>query len=133
MRAWPGTPKQPERGRDSLPIPPLSKRTDEIADASGVISFASDVRKRAVRRAALAGIAWGAPMAMLFTALDVWRCGVLCLTDAAFTVAITTFSGISTIGVFAACFGGTAPALISRRKLMQKGTSWHVRYSWPLR
>jgi hypothetical protein len=83
----------------------------------------------AARRAVLAGIGWGVPMAALFVALDAWHCGALCLTDAAFTLAIATMAGISTIGVFAAYFGGTAPAFAGRRNLRQKGTSWHVRSS----
>ena len=101
--------------------------------AASESNISGRVRSGAARRAVLAGIGWGIPMAALFVALDAWHCGALCVTDAAFTLAIATMAGISTIGVFAACFGGTAPALISRRKLMQKGTSWHVRYSWPLR
>lgn len=131
MRASPGTPKQ--SGPDPLPIPPRSKGSEEIAARSERKIFALGIKPQAARRATLAGIAWGVPMTMVFMVLDVWRCGVLCLTDAAFTVAITTIAGILTIGVFAACFGGTAPALISRRHVTQKGTSWDVRSSSLLR
>ncbi len=76
------------------------------------------------KRAVLAGLAWGVPMAGLLVALEVWHCGVLCLTDAAVTLAVTTIGGISTIGVFAAWFGGTASGPTSRRNLSQKGKSW---------
>jgi hypothetical protein len=76
------------------------------------------------KRAILAGLAWGAPMAALLVSLEVWYCGVLCLTDAAVTLAVTMIAGISTIGVFAALLGGTAPGPMSRRNLSQKGTSW---------
>ena len=69
-------------------------------------------------------LAWGVPMAALLVALEVWRCGVLCLTDAAITLAAAIIGGISTIGVFAALFGGTAPGLKSRRNFSQKGKSW---------
>lgn len=76
------------------------------------------------KRAVLAGLAWGVPMAALLVSLEVWHCGVLCLTDVAITLAVTTIGGISTIGVFAAWSGGTAPGPMSRRNLSQKGKSW---------
>jgi hypothetical protein len=76
------------------------------------------------KRAVLAGIAWGGPMTALFVALEVWHCGVLCLTDAVVTLAMATIGGILTIGMFAAWFGGTEPGFTSRRNLSQKGTSW---------
>jgi hypothetical protein len=82
--------------------------------------MASGARKRAV----LSGLAWGVPMAALLVSLEVWHCGVLCLTDAAITLAMTTIGGISTIGVFAAWSGGTAPGPMNRRNLSQKGKSW---------
>jgi hypothetical protein len=75
------------------------------------------------KRAVLAGLAWGVPMAALLVSLEVGRCGV-CLTDAAITLAATTIGGISTIGVFAALFGGTTSGPMRRRNLSQKGKSW---------
>jgi hypothetical protein len=63
-------------------------------------------------------------MAALLVSLEVWRCGVPCLTDAAITLAVATIGGISTIGVFAAWFGGTASGPMRRRNLSQKGKSW---------
>jgi hypothetical protein len=81
-------------------------------------------RLGAGRRAIFAGIAWGVPMAALLVALEVWRCGVLCLTDAAVTLVMATGGGILTIGVFAALFGGTAPGPRSRRNLTQEGKTW---------
>ena len=76
------------------------------------------------KRAMLAGFAWGVPMAALLVSIETWHCGVLCLTDAAVTLAAAVGGGISTIGVFAACFGGTAPGPMGRRNLSQKGPSW---------
>ena len=76
------------------------------------------------KRAALAGIAWGVPMAAFFVMLEFGQHGVLCVSDAAMTFAVTLLGGISTIGVFAAFFGGTAPGPTSRRNLSQKGKSW---------
>jgi len=76
------------------------------------------------RRALLAGLAWGVPMAAILVSLEVWRCGVLCLTDAAVTLAVVMIGGIATIGVFAALFGGTAHGSTSRRNLSQKGNLW---------
>jgi len=81
-------------------------------------------RPGARKRAFLAGIAWGVPMAGLLVSLEVWHCDVLCLTDAAMTLAMALIGGISTIGVFAALFGGTARGPTSRRNLSQKGKSW---------
>jgi hypothetical protein len=74
----------------------------------------------------LAGIAWGVPMAALLVALEAWRCGVLCLTDAAVTFAVAIATGISTIGVFAALFGGTTPGSASPRNLTQESKPWLV-------
>jgi hypothetical protein len=81
-------------------------------------------RPGARKRAFLAGLAWGVPMAALLVSLEVWHCGVLCLTDAAVTLAMAIIGGISTIGMFAALFGGTAPGPMRRRNLSQKGKSW---------
>jgi len=81
-------------------------------------------RPGAGRRALLAGIAWGVPMAAILVSLEIWRCGVLCLTDAAVTLVVATIGGIATIGLFAALFGGTAHGSTSRRNLSQKGNLW---------
>ena len=83
-------------------------------------------RPGARKRAVLAGLTWGVPMAAVLVSLEVGHCGVLCLTDAAVTLAVATIGGISTIGVFAAWFGGTAPGPMSRRNFSQKGKSWHA-------
>jgi hypothetical protein len=79
-------------------------------------------RQGALRRAIFAGAAWGIPMAACIIALDVRRCGMLCVTDAAVTLALATAAGTLTIGVFAACFGGTARGLLSRRNITQERT-----------
>ena len=50
----------------------------------------------------VAGIAWGAVVAAGLTALDVWRCGVICLDSAAFTTLLSAAIGIITIGPLAA-------------------------------
>ncbi len=81
-------------------------------------------RPGATKRAILAGVAWGLPMAALLAALDAWGCGILCLTDAAITLVLAIAAGISTVGVFAALFGGTAPGPRSRQNLTQEGNSW---------
>jgi hypothetical protein len=39
-------------------------------------------------------------------------------------LAVTIVGGISTIGLYAAWFGGTAPGSASRRNLIQEGKSW---------
>jgi hypothetical protein len=56
----------------------------------------------AVRRALIAGIAWGVPMAALIVARQAWDCGVLCLSEAAVTLAISTAAGVLTFGPLAA-------------------------------
>ena len=78
----------------------------------------------AAKRAVLAGIAWGMPLAALLVGIEVSRCGVLCLTDAAMSIAVASILGIMTIGIFAALFGETAPGPKSRRNFSQKGKSW---------
>jgi hypothetical protein len=112
------------RSNTPLPAPPPHGGREPIAARPQRKSIGFSWRAGAAERAALAGLAWGVPMAVLFVALDVWRCGVLCLTDAAFTLAIATIGGISTIGVFAAWFGGTAPGSVSRRNLSRESKSW---------
>ena len=74
----------------------------------------------ACKRAMLAGAAWGVPMAAFMIALDVWRCGILCLTDAAVTLALASAAGTLTIGVFVACFGGTARGFSSRPNIQER-------------
>jgi hypothetical protein len=92
-------------------------------------SMALGRRPGAGNRTVLAGLSWGVPMAALFVALDVWHCGVLCLTDAAITLVLAITAGISTMGVFAAWFGGTAPGPIGRHNLTQEGKSWFANSS----
>jgi len=93
--------------------------------ATGLRNLASIRRRPAAgKRAILTGMAWGVPMAALLAGLEIWRCGVLCLTDAGITLVTAIIGGISTIGVFAALFGGTAPGPMSRRNLTQEGKSW---------
>ena len=74
----------------------------------------------ACKRAMLAGAAWGVPMAAFMVALEVRRCGILCLTDTAVTLALASAAGTLTIGVFAAYFGGTARGLKSRRNTQER-------------
>lgn len=56
----------------------------------------------ALRRGLIAGSAWGLSMAALLIALDAWNCGVVCLSDAAMTTALSTAAGVLTIGPLAA-------------------------------
>jgi hypothetical protein len=104
------------------PLPAGGERESFAAAAESQFT-ASRWQPGAGRRAFFAGLAWGVPMAAILVSLEVWRCGVLCLTEAAVTLAVATITGIATIGVFAALFGGTATGS-SRRNLSQKGTSW---------
>ena len=57
---------------------------------------------RALRRALLAGSAWGLMVAAGFTALDAWRCGIVGLDTAAITAMVAAPAGILTIGPLAA-------------------------------
>jgi hypothetical protein len=50
----------------------------------------------------VAGILWGLAMGAILSALDAWRCGVICLPDAALTTAVAMVAGICTIGPLAA-------------------------------
>ena len=61
----------------------------------------ADIR-RAIRRALIAGCAWGLPMAALLIAMSALACGGICLTDAALTTAISLVTGVVAMGPFAA-------------------------------
>jgi hypothetical protein len=62
----------------------------------------------AARRAILAGSGWGAAMGVGLPALTFFHCGTICLSDVAWTGAISIAAGIVTIGPLAA-FGRHAP------------------------
>ena len=53
---------------------------------------------RALRRALLAGSAWGLLLAAGFTAVEAWQCGVVCLDTAAITAMVAGAAGIPTLG-----------------------------------
>ncbi len=57
---------------------------------------------RALRRALLAGSAWGLLLAAGFTAPEAWECGGVCLAKAANTPMGAAAAGIVTIGPLAA-------------------------------
>jgi len=63
----------------------------------------------AVRRALLAGSAWGVTMGAGLTALSAWDCGGVCLFDAALTTVLSTLAGILTIGPLAAFGRSVSP------------------------
>jgi hypothetical protein len=69
----------------------------------------SDWRQGAWRRALIAGTAWGAVMGGVLTALEAWRCGFVCVPDAALTTAFSIAAGLCTMGPLAA-FGARRPA-----------------------
>jgi hypothetical protein len=56
----------------------------------------------AIKRATLAGSAWGVGMGVALTALKFQDCGVVCLSDVAINTAIATVAGTLTIGPVAA-------------------------------
>jgi len=66
------------------------------------------LRPGALRRALVAGMGWGVPVAALIIAREAWACGVLCLTDAAMTLTMSVVTGLLTLGPLAA-FGGARP------------------------
>jgi hypothetical protein len=73
--------------------------------ARAVIFPAAAFRREAVARGLLAGSAWGVAMGIGLTALAFRDCGVVCLTDAALTTAISMAAGIVTLGPLAAWYG----------------------------
>ena len=60
----------------------------------------------ALRRAALAGSAWGLATSAGLIGLRFWQCGVVCLDDVAATTILAVGAGLLTIGPLAA-FGRT--------------------------
>jgi hypothetical protein len=66
------------------------------------LSLGSHLSPNALRRALIAGIAWGTIVAALIVVPEVMRCGVLCVTDAAVTLAISVAAGMLTLGPLAA-------------------------------
>jgi hypothetical protein len=71
--------------------------------AARTLSFPTlRLHPRAVRRAVLAGSAWGVAMGLALTALKFQDCGVVCLSDVAVNTAIAVTAGILTIGPVAA-------------------------------
>ena len=107
-----------------LPTPPPQGGREPFAAGLSPKFLSLQWRRGAGKRAVLAGLGWGVPMAALLVGLEVWRCGGLCLTDAAVTLALASIAGISTIGAFAAFFGETTPGPTGRQNLSQKGKSW---------
>ena len=59
-------------------------------------------RPGALKRALLAGGAWGVAMGIALTALKFQDCGMVCLSDVAITTAMASVAGILTIGPLAA-------------------------------
>jgi hypothetical protein len=55
-----------------------------------------------VPRGLLAGTAWGLTMGLGLPFLTFLNCGVICLSDVAFTTAVSVVAGIAVIGPLAA-------------------------------
>ena len=55
-----------------------------------------------VPRGLLAGTAWGLTMGLGLPLLTFVNCGVICLSDVAFTTAVSVVAGIATFGPLAA-------------------------------
>jgi hypothetical protein len=53
-------------------------------------------------RAVLAGTAWGLTMGLGLSMLSFMNCGVICLSDVAFTTTVSVVAGIVAIGPLAA-------------------------------
>ena len=62
----------------------------------------SQLDAAALRRGLVAGTGWGLIVAAGLTAVEAWRCGVVCLDAAAFTALMASAVGIVTIGPLAA-------------------------------
>lgn len=75
-----------------------------VATRSHLVA-ALHVRPGTVRRGLVAGSAWGLFMGALLTALSAWSCGIICVPDAALTMAFSIAAGVCTMGPLAA-FGG---------------------------
>lgn len=56
----------------------------------------------ALRRGVLAGAAWGLTMGLGLPLLNFANCGVICLSDVAFTTAVSVIAGVAVIGPLAA-------------------------------
>jgi hypothetical protein len=59
-------------------------------------------REGGIRRAVIAGSAWGIATAIGLVGLVAWECGGICLSDAAATVAFAVPTGILAVGPLAA-------------------------------
>jgi len=69
---------------------------------AATLSLGCRVPPGALRRALIAGIVWGVAVAALIVVPEVMRCGVLCVTDAVVTLAISVAAGILVLGPLAA-------------------------------
>ncbi len=70
-------------------------------------------RRRAVIRALAFGTTWGVGLGAWLVGIGAWHDGGVCVTDAAFIIALSVAGGVPTIGLFAALawpFGKNAAA-----------------------
>jgi hypothetical protein len=74
-----------------------------------VSGFVTTAALPQVRRALVAGSAWGLAMGAGLAAFGLWECGTVCLTDAAMTTGISIATGIATIGPLAVFWHTPAP------------------------
>jgi hypothetical protein len=72
------------------------------------MTFAAALRNRdwipagTVPRGLVAGTAWGLAMGLGLPLMTFLNCGVICLSDVAFTTAVSVVAGIAVIGPLAA-------------------------------
>jgi len=59
-------------------------------------------REGALKRALIAGSAWGVAMGAALTVLKFQECGMVCLSDVAVTTAMASVAGVLTMGPIAA-------------------------------
>ncbi len=57
---------------------------------------------RTLRRASIAGAAWGAALTVGLTALSAWQCGGVCIDEAVWFAGVSVTTGILAIGPIAA-------------------------------
>ena len=80
------------------------------------MTFAAALRNRdwipagAVPRGLAAGTAWGLTMGLGLPLLTFANCGVICLSDVAYTTAVSVVAGIAAIGPLAAFRRAPVPA-----------------------
>ena len=73
-----------------------------MAEVRAISPFVLQRGPHAIRRALVAGSAWGIGMGLALTALKFRGCGVVCLSDVVIDTVVATVAGTLTIGPIAA-------------------------------